>query len=56
MVCASIVMKIALCIGGVSLVVGSTLVTIAALFQPSEYKGDGKTDKSDVWDESIEDV
>lgn len=56
MVFASIVMKIALCIGGVLLVVGSTLVTIAALFPPEDYKGDGKADKSDVWDESIEDV
>ncbi len=56
MVCATFVMKIALCVGGVLLVVGSTLVTIAALFPPKDYKGDGKTDKSDVWDESIEDV
>ena len=48
----SMIMKIALCVGGVLLVVGSTLVTIAALFQPKEYKGDGKTDKSDMIGES----
>ena len=34
--------KIALGIGVVILVIGSTLVTIAALFPPREYKGDGK--------------
>ena len=49
-------MKIALGIGAVILIIGSTLVTIAALFPPKEYKGDGKTDKSDNWDETIEDV
>lgn len=52
----SVIMKIALCVGGVLLVVGSALVTIAALFQPREYKGDDKASKSDIWDESIEDV
>ena len=36
MVFASVVMKIALCVGGVLLVVGSTPVTIAALFPPKE--------------------
>ncbi len=41
-------MKIVLCIGGVLLVVGSTLVTIAALFPPREYKGDGKVAKTSV--------
>ena len=49
-------MKIALGIGAVIMVIGSTLVTIAALFPLKEYKGDGKTDKSDTWDETIEDV
>ncbi len=48
MVCTTVVMKIVLCIGGVLLVVGSTLVTIAALFPPREYKGDGKVAKTSV--------
>ena len=52
----SLLIKIALGIGAVIMVIGSTLVTIAALFPPKEYKGDGKTDKSDNWDEIIEDV
>ena len=43
-------------IGAVVLIIGSTLVTIAALFPPKEYKGDGKVPKDDTWDESIEDV
>ena len=38
----SLLLKIALGIGAVILVVGSMLVTIAALFPPKEYKGDGK--------------
>ena len=46
----SFLTKIVLSIGAVILVIGSTLVTIAALFPPKEYKGDGKvpnaTDKS----------
>ena len=52
----SLLIKIALGIGAVIMVIGSTLVTIAALFPPKEYKGDGKTDKSATWDETIEDV
>ena len=52
----SLLIKIALSIGAVILVVGSTLVTIAALFPPKEYKGDGKLPKQSTWDESIEDV
>ena len=52
----SLLTKIALSIGAVLLVTGSTLVTIAALFPPKEYRGGGKTGKSDVWDESIEEV
>ena len=36
--------------------IGSICVTIAAIFSPKEYKGDGKTDKPRDWDESIEDV
>ena len=52
----SLLTKITLGIGAVILVIGSTRVTIAALFPPKEYKGDGKTDKQAAWDESIEDV
>ena len=52
----SLLTKIALSIGAVILIVGSTLVTIAALFPPKEYKGDGKRPKDSAWDESIEDV
>ena len=52
----SILTEIVFGIGAVVLIVGSTLVTIAALFQSKEYKGDGKVPKDDTWDESIEDV
>lgn len=52
----SLLTKIALSIGAIILILGSTLVTIAALFPPKEYKGDGKVPKPDTWDESIEDV
>lgn len=53
----SILIKIGLCIGAVLLLVGSTLVTIVALFPPKEYKGDGKASPDgDKRDESIEDV
>ena len=53
----SIVTKIALGIGAVLLIVGSTLVTIAALFQPRNRRGrDEEPKKPEVWDESIEDV
>ena len=52
----SILMKVVAWVGGVVLILGSICVTIAALFPPKEYKGDGKTGKSSVWDESIEDV
>lgn len=38
----SILMKIALGAGATVLIVASVCVTIAALFQPKEYKGDGK--------------
>ena len=38
----SLLTKIALSIGAVILIIGSTLVTIAALSPPKEYKGDGK--------------
>lgn len=48
--------KIALSIGAVMLILGSTCVIIASLFQPKKYKGDAKTDKDNTWDESIEDV
>lgn len=51
-----VIMKIALCIGGVLLVVGSTLVTIAALFPPKEHRGRDEERKDGVWDEAIEDV
>ena len=45
-------MKIVLGIGVVVLIIGSTLVTIAALFPPPEYKGEGKAGEN-IWDESI---
>ena len=51
----SVIMKIALCIGGALLVVGSTLVTIAALFSPREYKGDGKVAKTNVAENKVKD-
>ena len=41
----SILMKIALGLGGVLLIIGSTLVTIAALFPPKEYNGNRQTPK-----------
>ncbi len=49
-------MKIVLGIGAVLLVLGSVCVTMAALFQPKEYKGDGRNHASYGWDGSIEDV
>ena len=52
----SLLTKIALSIGAIILILGSTLVTIASLFPPKEYKGDGKVPKSDSPDESVEDV
>ena len=52
----SLLTKIALSIGAIILIIGSTLVTIAALFPPREYKGDGKVGDKDAWDEAIEDV
>ena len=36
-------MKIALGLGGVLLIIGSTLVTIAVLFPPKEYNGNRQT-------------
>ena len=47
----SLLTKIALGIGVVILVIGSTLVTIAALFQPRDYKGDGKVPMSNIKNE-----
>ncbi len=52
----SIMLNILLGIGAVLLALGSICVTMAALFQPKEYKGDGRDHASDGWDESIEDV
>ena len=53
----SLLIKIVLGIGAVILVVGSTLVTIAALFPPKEHEGKDRDDADgDKWDESIEDV
>ena len=52
----SILIKIVVGIGIVLMVIGSICVTIAAIFPPKEYKGEGKTDKPSDWDESIEDV
>ena len=49
-------MKIVLVLGGVLLIIGSSLLTLAALFPPKEYKGDGRKSASGGWDESIEDV
>ena len=51
----SLLIKIALSFGAVLLLLGSTCVIIAALFTPKEYN-EGKPGKSDIWDESIEDV
>ena len=56
MIDMSIAMKIVLGIGAVFLVAGSILVIVAALFQPKEYDGDGKSSKPDCWDEAVEDV
>ena len=47
-------LKIALGIGVVLLGFGSICVTIAALFPPEEYKGDGKKAASDGRGKSIE--
>ena len=44
----SLMTKIALSIGAVILVIGSTLVTIAALSSPKEYKGDGSVENTNV--------
>ena len=52
----SLLAKVALSIGAVLIILGSTCVIIVALFQPGEYKGDGKVYNDDTWDESIEDV
>ena len=52
----SILIKIGLYIGAVILLVGSTLVAIAALFPPKEYKGSGNTGNADKRNESIENV
>ena len=43
----SLLTKITLGIGAVILVIGSTRVTIAALFPPKEYKGDGEA--TELW-------
>ena len=48
--------KIAIGMGLLFLIPCTVCVTIAALFPPKEYKGDGKTDRQAAWDESIEDV
>ena len=45
-------MKIVLGIGVVVLIISSTFVTIAALFPPQKYKGEGKAGEN-IWDESI---
>ena len=44
----SILVKIGICIGAVLLIVASICVTIAALFPPKEYKGDGETSDPNV--------
>ena len=38
----SILIKIGIGVGAAILIAASVCVTIAALFQPKEYKGDGK--------------
>ena len=48
----SLLTKIALGVGAVILVIGSALVTIAALFPPKEYKGDGTVPNAKNKDES----
>ena len=52
----SIIAKVAAGIFAVLMILGSACVTIAAIFPPKEYKGDGKTDKQDACDDSIEDA
>ena len=52
----SIVMKIVLVLGGVLLIIGSSLLTLAALFPPKEYEGDGRKSAPGGGGESIEDV
>ena len=52
----SILIKIVVGIGIVLMAIGSIFVTIAAIYPPKDYKGDGKTDKPSDLDESIEDV
>ena len=46
----SILVKIGLGIGAVLLIIVSICVTIAALFPPKEYKGDGEMSDSDLCD------
>lgn len=53
---SSILTKIAVGTGLLFLIPCTVCVTIAALFPPKEYKGDGKTDKLSERDVSIEDV
>lgn len=45
--------KIVAIVVAVAMCIGSLLVTIAALWRPRKNRGNGR---SDVWDESIEDV
>ena len=52
----SLIIKIVAILAGVLLILGSICVTIAAIFPPKEFKGDGNERKSDTWDESIEDI
>ena len=44
----SLLIKIALGLGAAILIIGSALVTLAALFPPKEYKGDGMTGSGDL--------
>ena len=52
----SLLTKIVMSIGAVILILGSTLVTIAALFPPREYKGDGKVPETKAKDKSMEEA
>ena len=44
---SSILTKITVGMFAVLIILGSACVTVAALYPPKEYKGDGKTDSRD---------
>ena len=51
----SIIVKVAVGIFAVLMILGSACVTIAAIFPPKEYKGDGNLPKPDDRGEPIDD-